>query len=93
MHRVGIIANPAHPVVRRLIPELVRLLSSQSGRPSLSGDLADLVSEEASRRICVIVDSDDHVVADADWVIAIGGTARCSRRRAWWALPAYPFSA
>ena len=73
MHRVGIIANPAHPVVRRLIPELVRLLSSQSGRPSLSGDLADLVSEEASRRICVIVDSDDHVVADADWVIAIGG--------------------
>lgn len=73
MHRVGIIANPARPVVRRLIPELVRLLSSRSGKPSLSADLADLVSEEASRRACVIVDSDDRIAGETDWVIAIGG--------------------
>lgn len=73
MHRVGIIANPARPVVRRLIPELVRILSSRSGKPSLSADLAAMVSDDASRRECVIVDSDDRVVAEADWVIAIGG--------------------
>lgn len=73
MHRVGIIANPARPVVRRLIPELVRLLSSRSGKPSLSADLADLVSDDASRRDCVIVDADDHVAEEADWIIAIGG--------------------
>ncbi|MCY3771479.1 MAG: NAD(+)/NADH kinase [Gemmatimonadetes bacterium] len=73
MHRVGIIANPARPMVRRLIPELVRLLSSRSGKPTLSSDLADLVSDYASRRGCVIVDTDDGVAGEADWIIAIGG--------------------
>ncbi len=73
MHRVGIIANPARPVVRRLIPELVRLLSSRSGKPTLSADLAAMASDEASRRDCVIVDTDDRVAEEVDWVIAIGG--------------------
>ncbi len=73
MHRVGIIANPARPVVRRLIPELVRLLSSWSGKPSLSADLADMITDEASRRNCDIVDTDDRVTGEVDWVIAIGG--------------------
>ena len=73
MHRVGIIANPARPVVRRLVPELVRLLSSRSGKPSLSADLAVMVSEAADRRDCVIVDTDDGVAGEVDWVIAIGG--------------------
>ncbi len=73
MHRVGIIANPARPVVRRLIPELVRLLASRSGKPTLSADLAAMLSDEASRRDCVIVDTDDRVAEEVDWVIAIGG--------------------
>ncbi len=73
MHRVGIIANPARPVVRRLIPELVRLLSSWSGKPSLSADLGDMITDEASRRNCDIVDTDDRVTGEVDWVIAIGG--------------------
>ena len=73
MHRVGIIANPARPVVHRLIPELVRLLSSRSGKPTLAADLAAMVSDEASRRDCVIVDTDDRVAEKVDWVIAIGG--------------------
>lgn len=73
MHRVGIIANPARPVVSHLIPELVRLLSSRSGKPSLAAVLADMVSDETARRACVIVDSDDLAVQDVDWVIAIGG--------------------
>ena len=73
MHRVGIIANPARPVVRRLIPELVRLLSSRSGKPTLSADLAAMVSDEASRRDCVIFGTDDRVAEEVDWVIAIGG--------------------
>ena len=57
MHRVGIIANPARPVVGHLIPELVRLLSSRSGKPSLAAGLAAMVSDETARRACVIVDS------------------------------------
>ena len=73
MHRVGIIANPARPVVRRLIPELVRLLSSRSGKPTFSADLAAMVSDEASRRDCVIFGTDDRVAEEVDWVIAIGG--------------------
>ena len=73
MHRVGIIANPARPVVSHLIPELVRLLSSRSGKPSLAAGLAAMVSDETARRACVIVDSDDLAVKDVDWVIAIGG--------------------
>jgi len=73
MHRVGIIANPARPVVSHLIPELVRLLSSRSGKPSLAASLAAMVSDETARRTCVIVDSDELAVQDVDWVIAIGG--------------------
>ncbi len=73
MHRVGIIANPARPVVSHLIPELVRLLSSRSGKPSLAAGLAAMVSDETARRACVIVDSDELAVKDVDWVIAIGG--------------------
>ena len=73
MHRVGIIANPARPVVSHLIPELVRLLSSRSGKPSLAASLAAMVSNETARRACVIVDSDELAVKDVDWVIAIGG--------------------
>jgi NAD+ kinase len=73
MHRVGIIANPARPVVRTLIPELVRLLSSRSGKPVFSAGLAAMVSDEAPRRDCVIVDTDDCVAGAVDWVIAIGG--------------------
>ena len=73
MHRVGIIANPARPVVSQLIPELVRLLSSRSGKPSLSAGLAAMVRDETARRACVIVDTDELAVKDVDWVIAIGG--------------------
>ena len=73
MQRVGIIANPVRPVVRRLIPELVRLVSSRSGRPSLASGLAAMVDDGNARRACVIVDSDDLAVEDVDWVIAIGG--------------------
>ncbi len=73
MHSVGIIANPARPVVSHLIPELVRLLSSRSGKLSLAAGLAAMVSDETARRACVIVDSDDLAVKDVDWVIAIGG--------------------
>ena len=73
MHRVGIIANPARPVVSHLIPELVRLLSSRSGKPSLAAGLAAMVRDETGRRACVIVDSDELAVKDVDWVIAIGG--------------------
>ncbi len=73
MNRVGIIANPARPVVRQLIPELVRLLSSRSGRPTLSAELAEMVTEEESRRNCLIVGADDRAAQDVDWVIAIGG--------------------
>lgn len=73
MHRVGIIANPARPVVSHLIPELVRLLSSRSGKPSLAAGLAAMVSDKTARRACVIVDSDELAVKDVDWVIAIGG--------------------
>ena len=73
MHRVGIIANPARPVVSHLIPALVRLLSSRSGKPSLAAGLAAMVSDETARRACVIVDSDELAVKDVDWVIAIGG--------------------
>ena len=73
MHRVGIIANPARPVVAGLIPELVRLISSRSGKPTLSADLAATVGEKEGRRSCVVVDSDERAVEDVDWVIAIGG--------------------
>ncbi len=73
MQRVGIIANPARPVVAGLIPELVRLISSRSGKPTLSAGLAATVSEAEARRECVVVDSDDRAVEDVDWVIAIGG--------------------
>ena len=73
MNRVGIIANPARSVIAELLPELVRLVSLRSGKPTLSADLAALAGEEAARRACVIVDSDDRTVEDVDWVIAIGG--------------------
>lgn len=73
MKRVGVIANPARPVIAGLIPELVRLISSRSGTPTLSADLAATVGEEVGRGECVIVDSDDRAVEDVDWVIAIGG--------------------
>ncbi len=73
MQRVGIIANPDRPVVHRLIPELVRQLSSRSGKPKLASALAAMVSDENARRECVVVDSDDLAVEDVDWVIAIGG--------------------
>ncbi|MCY3554606.1 MAG: NAD(+)/NADH kinase [Gemmatimonadetes bacterium] len=73
MHRVGIIANPARPVVTGLIPELVRLISSRSGTPTLAADLAATVVEEEARRSCVVVDSDERAVEGVDWVIAIGG--------------------
>ena len=73
MNRVGIIANPARPVVSHLIPELARLLSSRSGRPTLSAELAEMVTEEESRRNCLVVATDDGAARDVDWVIAIGG--------------------
>ena len=73
MQRVGIIANPTRPVVAGLIPELVRLISSRSGKPTLSAGLAATVSEAEARRECMVVDSDDRAVEDVDWVIAIGG--------------------
>ena len=73
MNRVGVIANPARPVIAGLIPELVRLVSSRSGKPTLSADLAATVGEAEGRGECVIVDSDDRAVEDVDWVIAIGG--------------------
>ena len=73
MHRVGIIANPSRPVVRHLIPELVGLLASRSGMPSLAAGLAAMVRDETARRACVIVETDDLAVMDVDWVIAIGG--------------------
>ena len=73
MYRVGVIANPARPVIAGLIPELVRLVSSRSGKPTLSADLAATVVEAEARGACVIVDSDDRAVEDVDWVIAIGG--------------------
>ncbi|MCY3713148.1 MAG: NAD(+)/NADH kinase [Gemmatimonadetes bacterium] len=73
MNRVGVIANPARPVIAGLIPELVRLVSSRSGKPTLSADLAATVGDEETRGECVIVDSDDRAVEDVDWVIAIGG--------------------
>ena len=73
MHRVGIIANPARPLVAGLIPELVRLITSQSGKPTLAADLAATAGEAVARRECVVVDSDERAVEDVDWVIAIGG--------------------
>ncbi len=73
MNRVGIIANPARPVVRRLIPELVRFLSSRSGKSSLSSELAETVTDDASLRDSLVVSTDEQVVQDVDWVIAIGG--------------------
>lgn len=73
MHRVGIIANPARPVVAELIPQLVRLVTSRSGNPILAADLAASAGEAAARRECVVVDSDERTVEDVDWVIAIGG--------------------
>ena len=73
MNRVGIIANPARPVVAGLIPELVRLVTSRSGKPTLAVDLAATIGEEKARRECVAVDSDERAVEDADWVIAVGG--------------------
>ena len=73
MHRVGIIANPARPVVAGLIPELVRLVTSRSGKPTLAADLAATAGEAAARGECVVVDSDERAVEDVDWVIAIGG--------------------
>ncbi|MXX03266.1 MAG: NAD(+) kinase [Gemmatimonadetes bacterium] len=73
MHRVGIIANPARPVVAGLIPELVRMVTSRSGKPTLAADLAATAGEAVARRECVVVDSDERAVEDVDWVIAIGG--------------------
>ena len=73
MNRAGIIANPARPVVRRLIPELVRLLASRSDKPVLSADLAEKAADGASLRDCLVAASDEQVVRDVDWVIAIGG--------------------
>ena len=73
MNRVGIIANPARPVIAGLIPELVRLVTSRSGKPTLAWDLAAAAGEKEAHRDCVIVDSDDRTVEDVDWVIAIGG--------------------
>ncbi len=73
MRRVGVIANPARPVVRSLIPELVRTLSSRSARPTLPHSLAAMIGEEASRRNCVIVDTEDRIAEEVDWIIAIGG--------------------
>ena len=73
MQRVGIIANPARPVVASLIPELVRLVTSRSGKPTLSADLAATAGEAVARGECVVVDSDERAVEDVDWVIAIGG--------------------
>lgn len=73
MNRVGIIANPARPVVAGLIPELVRLVASRSGKPTLAADLAATIGEEKARGECVVVDSDECAVKDVDWVIAIGG--------------------
>ena len=73
MNRVGIIANPARPVVAGLIPELVRLVTSRSGKPTLAADLAATAGEAVARRECGVVDSDERSVEDVDWVIAIGG--------------------
>ena len=73
MHRVGIIANPARPVVAGLIPELVRLVRSRTGKPTLAAGLAATAGEAVARRECVVVDSDERAVEDVDWVIAIGG--------------------
>ncbi|MDD9949875.1 MAG: NAD(+)/NADH kinase, partial [candidate division Zixibacteria bacterium] len=73
MHRVGIIANPARPAVAGLIPELVRQVSSRSGKPTLAAGLAATAGEEEARGECVAVDSDERAVEDVDWVIAIGG--------------------
>lgn len=73
MHRVGIIANPARPVVAGLVPELVRLVTSRSGKPTLAADLAATAGEAVARGECVVVDSDERTVEDVDWVIAIGG--------------------
>ncbi len=73
MNRVGIIANPARPVIAGLIPELVRLVTSRSGKPKLASGLAAAAGEKEAHRACVIVDSDDRTVEDVDWVIAIGG--------------------
>lgn len=73
MNRVGVIANPARPVIAGLIPELVRLVSSRSGKPTLSAGLAATLGEEEARGKCVIVDTDHRAVEDVDWVIAIGG--------------------
>lgn len=73
MNRVGIIANPVRPVVAQLIPELVRQVSTRSGKPSLTADLAALAGDEEARRECVVVDSDERAAEDVDWVIAIGG--------------------
>ena len=73
MNRVGIIANPARPVIAGLIPELVRLVTSRSGKPTLASGLAAAAGEKEAHRDCVIVDSDDRTVEDVDWVIAIGG--------------------
>lgn len=74
MKRAGIIANSNRPVVRQLMPELIRFLLSQSGRPVLSANLARMISEEEVQEDrLIVVPTDEFVVQEVDWIIAIGG--------------------
>tara|TARA_B100000029_G_scaffold516796_1_gene634403 strand:- start:45564 stop:46448 length:885 start_codon:yes stop_codon:yes gene_type:complete len=74
MNRIGIIGNSTRPAVRQLMPELTQYLASQSAQLVLSNDLSKCIGKEVLQGYeLTIVENDDFIGENVDWVIAIGG--------------------
>lgn len=73
MERVGIIANPDRPIIKSLIPWLLRWLEAKAMKPSLTTGLAGLIDDEQLYDYCRVVETEALTVQEVDWVIAIGG--------------------
>jgi NAD+ kinase len=73
MKRVGIIANPHKPIIRDLMPWLLRWLEAKDLMPSMGSELAGHVRDERLCARCRVVDAEEEAIRDVDWAIAIGG--------------------
>ncbi|MBM3262884.1 MAG: NAD(+)/NADH kinase [candidate division Zixibacteria bacterium] len=68
---VGIVANPGKPILRDLIPWLLRLLEAKGLHAVVDPRLAEYVEKE--RDACRLAVTETDAVSGVDWVIAIGG--------------------